>query len=63
MRYVNNGNILYRDFQSEVDAMIDAIESVYPYPENEDDVDNTPENTEKLFDLLLEVHKLIVTNW
>ena len=63
MRYVNNGNILYRDFQGEVDAMIDAINSVYPYPENEGEVDNTPENTDKLFDLLLEVHKLIVMNW
>ena len=43
--------------------MMDAIDSVYPYPENDGEVDNTPKNTEQLYDLLIEIHNLIITNW
>lgn len=63
MKYTNNDNILYRKFQRDVDAMMDAIDSVYPYPENDGEADNTPKNTEQLYDLLIEIHNLIITNW
>ena len=63
MKYTNNDNILYRKFQGDVDAMMDAIDSVYPYPENDGEADNTPKNTEQLYDLLIEIHNLIITNW